>query len=563
MDEAQAWGDIGRALSQAGFERDWSRTARPTFVGKLDPHGLGAEAEIEIIDLDFVSAPVVRLRKPGAWGREIAHTLRSDGQLCYMDLRAQVLDRYIPGPTALACVRAAEEVLRDAVSRKSDDYFVDDFAAYWGSDYIYVDLAEDAKIGEIAWIAMNPPPAATSGLLAAKGGLDQAFEQRHQIAMGKDAKPRREACPIISVKGALGVDPQMAWPPRTLNAFCDWLDSVAPGVTAQLDRRFDEADGPKRTFGLRASNGLFLVSIDIPPQLQRQEFLENRRNRLLQNIRRAGANATIERIAAVRIDPQYVYGRNLPTPPGLAGRKIALIGCGSIGGFLAEQLVRSGAGSQGGRLTLFDPEKLFPANLGRHALPIAALNLNKAEAMRQHLLNETAHLDVQAVQASILDRMDRLRGQDLVIDATGEEALSIALNHRMVADGAAFPPCLHIWLEGNGDAAEGLLRDDAGGACYKCLQPDLAAGPRHRVLRPGVEPELRQNYACGDPMFVPYAISRAVGAAGLAMDMALDWAAGRPSPRHRVRSFAPDRTFRVKDGNPPRTPTCPACSHSS
>jgi hypothetical protein len=564
VDEASAWGDITQALTQAGFVRDWGRTSRPTWAGKLDPHGLAADAEVEVVDLDFLSAPVMRVLQPERWGREIAHVLRSDGQLCYMDLRAQVLDRYIPGRTVMACVRAAEEVLRDAVAGKSDAYFLDDFAAYWGGDAMYVDLPEDAKTGEIAWVALNPPPTPKSGLLTTKGKLDRAFEQRHEIAMGKDATPEREACPILTVSGPLRVDPQLAWPPRTLGDFLTWLDSVAPGVTAQLDRRFDEGEGAHRMFGLRATNGLFIVAIDIPKGLQRQEFLENRRTRLLRNIKAAaGSNSAITRISTLRIDPAYVYGRNLVKPPGLAGRRIALIGCGSIGGFLAELMVRSGAGSQGGCLTLFDPDRLQPANLGRHALPIAALNLNKAEAMRQHLQNETAHLDIGAVEIDALTRLNQLRDQDLIIDATGEEAFSIALNHRVVAAQARFPPCLHVWLEGNGDAGVGLLRDAGSGACYKCLKPDLAAAPRHRVMRPGAEPELRQNYACGDPLFVPYPISRAVEAAALALDMALDWAGGDPSPRHRARSFAPERTFQVKAGDPGPAKTCPACSRSS
>lgn len=559
MGDVGAWAEIERALAQAGFQRDWSETVRPTFVGRLDPSNLAAPAKIEIEDLDFVDPPVVRLRDPSAFARVIAHVLGPGGQLCYLDGRARVLDRYDPAGTILSCVETAETVLKDAVSGRSDDYLLEDFAAYWNGNFIYVDLDPTAKAGEIAWVALNPAPAPPSGILTAKGTLAAAFLARHRQTEGSEAEPKRMPCPILAVDAALRVDPTMPWPPRDLEAMCRWLESVAPGVVATLNRRFDEVDGAQRLFGLRAHNGLFILQIDIPELLQKPEFMLTRRRQLLRNLQRAGARAPVTRLSTVRIDTEYLSTRNLKNGPGLAGRRLALIGCGSIGSFLAEQLVRSGAGTCSGRLTLYDPDRLMPANLGRHSLPLAALNLNKAEAVRDHLLAETPHLDVEARPVDALAALDEFADHDLVIDATGEESFSIAFNHHAVNRPKPFPPCLHIWLLGNGVAAEALLRDRPGGACYKCLKPSLPESPRYRVLRPEAKTAIRQNFACGDALFVPCPVSRGAGAAGLALDIALDWAAGRPGPRHRTRVFEPTAAFKTKDDDPHRSSQCPAC----
>jgi len=556
--DLEAWNAVEHALSQAGFEREWRETVRATFTGVLDAERLAAPALVEIEDLDFCSPPVIRLRDPSAFGRVISHVLGPGGQLCYLDGRARVLDRYDPAGTVLSCVETASKVLRDAVSGATDDYLLDDFAAYWNGNFFYADLPPGAKTGEIVEVALNPPPAAASGILTRAGGLAPAFLARHRAQHGPDAEPDRLACPIIDVDGALRVDPTQPWPPLTLEAMCDWLAAVAPSVLPKLDRRFDEASGTVRHFGLRAENGLFLLQIAVPEHLRKEEFLKTRRRQLFRNLARAGGKAPVTRISTVRIDAEYLSSRNLPSGAGLFGRRIAIVGCGSIGSFLADQLVRSGAGMGGGVLTVFDPDRLMPANLGRHLLPLAALNLNKAEAVRDHLLATMPHLEVRARPMDALGALHELCAQDLVIDATGEEAVSIALNHRAVTT-AGFPPCLHVWLLGNGAAAEALLRVEPDDACYKCLKPELARAPRHRVLRPEAGVEFRQNYACGDPLFVPYPISRGAGAAGLALDIALDWAAGRPSPRHRTRVFEPHATFQVKDGDPHRSSQCPAC----
>lgn len=556
MDEAEAWAEISRALAQAGFERDWS-APRPTFVGLLDPEGLAANVTVEITDADFVAPPIIRLAEPGVYGRIIAHVTGPGGQLCYLDARARVLDRYHPGPTALACLETATTVLKQAVAGTSDDYFLDDFAAYWGGDFVYADLDDTAKTGEISWLALGSSRTELSGVLAAKDGLAASLLARHRRVTGSDAAPDTTECPIISVSGALRVDPGRSWPPRDFKALCEWLDEVASGTTSVLDRRFNETEGVRRTFGLRAANGLFVFAVEIPSTLVRPEFLKSRRGRLTQNLRGAYA-AQVTRMATVRIDAAYLYARNLAEGSGFAGKAVALIGCGSIGGFLAGQLARTGAGADGGRLLLIDPDKFLPSNMGRHVLTLSALNQNKAEALREQLQAELPHLEVAALARDALAEIETLAGFDLIVDATGEEAFSIALNHRAVSR-PSFPPVLYAWLHGNGVAAEALLADTRKTACYKCLKPELAGQPRFRVVRPGVETLLTQNYACGDALFVTYPVSRAVSAAALALDVALDWSSGHPAPRHRVQSFKPQETFKTKASDPPVSSQCPAC----
>jgi len=293
------------------------------------------------------------------------------------------------------------------------------------------------------------------------------------------------------------------------------------------------------------------------------ELLKNRRAAITRTLQHIQGAVTISGYVGVPVDESYVFSRNLGRMMNLAGKRILLIGCGTIGGFLAQQLAQSGAGASGGQLTLADHDTLQGANLGRHLLGAPYLNRNKAEACAEFLHEQLPHLDIISIATSIMDRLAVARGHDLVIDATGEEALSIALNEHAVAHRPDFPPLLHVWIEGNGAAAVGFMSGDPEWACFKCLKPDLSGPERFRLVRAEVEIDTGRNLACGDAHFIPFPVSRAATAAGLACDMALDWANG--DVRHRWRSVTMDhrKAIQIGDTNAKRIAHCPACGNQS
>jgi hypothetical protein len=247
----------------------------------------------------------------------------------------------------------------------------------------------------------------------------------------------------------------------------------------------------------------------------------------------------------------------------LAEKRILLIGCGTVGGFLAQQLGQSGAGAAGGRLTLADNDTLNGANLGRHLLGAPYLDRNKAEACADFLKEQLPHLDIATIPRSILANLDALARYDLVIDATGDESLSIAINELAVSKRPNFPPVLFTWLEGNGAAAVAFMTDDAGLACLKCLKADLAGTPRFRMLKADTEIKTGRNLACGDAHFIPFPVSRAAAGASLACDVALDWANGGKDYKWRSITLDHRRANQIKDRNPKRVAACPACGDSA
>ncbi|MFF1257596.1 HesA/MoeB/ThiF family protein [Streptomyces sp. NPDC058321] len=113
----------------------------------------------------------------------------------------------------------------------------------------------------------------------------------------------------------------------------------------------------------------------------------------------------------------------------LSGSRVAVVGVGALGSFIADLLVRSGVRS----LTLIDDDVVMPGNLVRHLVGPDAVGLPKVEAVKQHLVRNH---EVQSDGIGTIDRalttgsdaLDHLQNHDLVVDATADFATTALLH---------------------------------------------------------------------------------------------------------------------------------------
>lgn len=111
-----------------------------------------------------------------------------------------------------------------------------------------------------------------------------------------------------------------------------------------------------------------------------------------------------------------------PDAMGLQSMTVAIIGAGAIGSHVAELLTRSGVGD----LRLFDPDRLWPANLTRHAAPPSATpGVLKALVLKDHLGQYpwvTVDVPAESVTNFVWDPSairEIVDHADLTVDATG------------------------------------------------------------------------------------------------------------------------------------------------
>ncbi|HUK65749.1 MAG TPA: ThiF family adenylyltransferase [Anaeromyxobacteraceae bacterium] len=158
----------------------------------------------------------------------------------------------------------------------------------------------------------------------------------------------------------------------------------------------------------------------------------------------------------------------------LRGRSALVCGCGSVGSYLAEQLVRTGLGG----LALVDPEDVEDVNLSRTVYEAEDVGRSKVEALARRLVRvdpaSRLELHPKALEALHPSELDRaVRACDLVVAATDDPAAQRTLNRFAYARGK---PALFVGLYAGAQGGEVLFTLPERTPCYLC-----ATRARHAV----------------------------------------------------------------------------------
>lgn len=152
----------------------------------------------------------------------------------------------------------------------------------------------------------------------------------------------------------------------------------------------------------------------------------------------------------------------------LESARVLLVGCGALGGALAQSLARAGVG----RLRLVDRDLVELSNLPRQVLfEEAHVGRPKAEAARESLSRVGGPTRVEALARHVdADNVEELaEGVDLVLDGTDNLATRYLVNDLCVERGTP-------WIYGGVVGASGLALPILPGrsACLRCLFPEPA-----------------------------------------------------------------------------------------
>ncbi len=481
----------------------------------------------------------------------VAHVEEND-RICYAREEELVLDPHNPRGSVALCMLKMQEALERIAKGELQDEVAQEFPQHWQGTSVYVDLPPGAKA------AFAFPVRRDGGNFNVIAESSKRLK-RFEVCDAEIRTAEASKAPVV----LLTTDRTLTFTrtlrvPRVLAELLALLASVSEDLPQMLLSGVARAWPNQSLFILRAPNGTVGGRLVIPSLLakavQRPQFLA----KLLQ--KKAGT-VIVDRLTGLSLDPSFIYRRNMAEQPNLGGKKIALVGIGTIGGWLARFLAQSGAGTDGGRLVLLDDDNLRPGNLGRHWLGTPYLGMNKAVGARKELYRTNPDCEVAAIPEDAFKHISTLMDFDLVIDATGEQAVSDVLNADLVRarrERQKAPTSLHVWLVGSGVAAQALLADSGENACFRCLRTTDGL-ERNRLLRPD-HPAALTPANCGEGAYFAYGVGAPAMAAGLALQMCLDWAKDAPSPRLRTIRINHEATFEVKDKNAARLENCPACA---
>jgi len=554
---ASGLGATLRLLRERGFVDLPRKGPTYRFEGPLPYRNGSVRVCLEIEDWDFIEYPSIRILEAPADFPALLPHVSAIGGFCYLAEGALVLDRYHPEHAIAHCLdRASEELDRlasDPQYRQGE--FQTEFGASW-------------SIGQLPL-----PWNVILGSIAPGAGQANAF------LMG----PEDDRLLAVTSRDdeIAGLCQSRGWPAPTRAAATCWIvrsDCMPTLIAAGLPRTVGEMfawikDWDRRAYGtiqtilgqrgyLASSIVLFLVQspagwfgFEFSLDEGKRKVFQRKPTLMRQSLHGRGSSCQISRLSVTEIGVDYVHSRNLMFPS-LKDKRITLVGCGAIGGYLAQALVKLGAGSGDGELVLVDRDRLGAENIGRHYLGFESFRVSKVEALKQAL---TAQFPLSRITTRNRDAEPYVDlSGDLVIDAAGEEALSESLNyHRQQVPAARRPPLLHVWVTGNGECVQSLWQDTQKFACYRCLrQNDAARTPRFSIL-----PTPEEVRILGCQAFTPYAVSCPMSAAALATDVIIDWLRnGDPSPRFRTRIVENSELRKLKSQDLSPLSGCPACA---
>lgn len=131
----------------------------------------------------------------------------------------------------------------------------------------------------------------------------------------------------------------------------------------------------------------------------------------------------------------------------LAGKRVGIVGCGSVGSKVAVSLARTGVQS----FFLIDEDVFFPGNIVRNELALDGVGVHKANMLKNRLLQICPSVDAKLLRmslggqesaASMAAALEELQNCDVIVDATADP---VAFN--MIASAAKRSKTAMIWCQ--------------------------------------------------------------------------------------------------------------------
>jgi len=523
--------------------------------------GSGHVAILLCLPEDFpLQDPVILVKNPEDFWGKVPHVERS-GKLCLSSTNAvHGIEQAVP------LVQGALCDARDLLENPSFRDFAEEFNSYWASDPRPPDAVLLCKDGlpEEPWCRKNNREIVL--------GDEKEVVDRWCANTGRPFDEAKRICRIDIGHEMLPIDfPSNL---KTLHALLDDKDHalaaklknhvktrssylVLPLRILVSGEKVDAAIGVQGTGDSPPRNG-FRSQSEVPWGLIERD------------------SPLIQRILLRSVTTQTVVKRS-GDGFDLSNKRVVLVGCGSLGGYLAQMLARASVG----RLTLIDAEALGWENAGRHVLGGAYIGRNKAEALKTAFGIENPQVEVKALakkaEVVMRDHPQVLKEADILISATGDWPLEYKLNYwRTYTHGA--PPLLFTWLESFAVAGHSFYISPTKGACLNCYFSTSGHFAKAVVDPREVEPQKEPSCA---GIYQPYGPIDMVPTAAMAAAHAVDVLLGRESSsdlrtwlgartRFELHSVAPmngwsERLSAMPFGSVheqamPPAETCPLCS---
>jgi hypothetical protein len=244
-----------------------------------------------------------------------------------------------------------------------------------------------------------------------------------------------------------------------------------------------------------------------------------------QTITTALANGKVDRGAVTDLSTARLMRRTRgDCAIDLLTKRVAIIGCGSLGGFIADNLARAGVRI----FFLMDRENLEAPNVPRHCADFRELGNAKMIAVKNRIEKILPDAEVMTCGRDLVtnEALAELKqfNSDLVIFATGNTTTEVFVDELRAA--GELPNSCFTWVEARLAAAHLLFCPTGVPAGFSQLIDPSSGQYVHRELR-DAQSQIQQESGC-QTAFAPYSGLDLVIAAGIISRQIVKWLLAAP-----------------------------------
>lgn len=177
---------------------------------------------------------------------------------------------------------------------------------------------------------------------------------------------------------------------------------------------------------------------------------------------------TIEPVLSNRQDFRYL-NQQIGNDGANCSKKIALIGAGSLGSYVAQELVKNGILN----MRIYDGDTLEEANIMRWTYSGVGMGSNKAStlAITLNWIHPEINVEWRNNDFTEQEIADVINTFDVIIFTIGNSDSQLRFNRALKKNDCGIP-VVYAWLEAGGEYSHALFVDYHNAGCYECLYTD-------------------------------------------------------------------------------------------
>lgn len=185
--------------------------------------------------------------------------------------------------------------------------------------------------------------------------------------------------------------------------------------------------------------------------------------------------------------------------------KIAIIGLGSVGSFIAANLAKIGIS----KIMLVDNDILRIDNIARHYLGEDSLGKYKVDAMKNRLISQNPHLYIESEREPFQDLIKKIPDifddVDFIFSCVDNTMANFEINHFFRKKGKTV---LYSWVDPYGIGYHNLFVDPKKQGCFMCLNYNDQNGEfvTNRASFAAAGQNFERKLASCSSAFVPYGV---------------------------------------------------------